>query len=358
MKTILSIPEPCHENWEQMTPVEQGRFCAVCSKTLTDFSGMSDQELLYQINRKGSKMCGRFSAEQIGRMLTPAAKPRYRNAWMLFVAGLFSSFSAVAQQKLPDYEMKGVVVIGANDGKTQKKGKPDDEGGVKKVSGRVLAALTLKPVAGASVYIPAIGKTIVTDAEGRFNFLYEGKDQVLEVEVSAAGMEKTGIMVTPQKETSIQVYLDPVKVSSVMDNSTDTIPMTPLILEDSLRPVVGLVVGMLVERKEVGFGEKVKRQWDDVLPEIVKTKDIKVMPNPVAAGQPARIQLNVAEGGDYIIEILDASGRVMDRSNQTILKGGLQLDLPTESWWGKGVYWIRISSMLNNKAYNGKLIIQ
>ena len=31
-KLQLSIPEPCHENWQQMTPTEQGRYCNACAK--------------------------------------------------------------------------------------------------------------------------------------------------------------------------------------------------------------------------------------------------------------------------------------------------------------------------------------
>ncbi len=37
----LSIPKPCHEDWAAMTPNEQGRHCAVCAKTVTDFTQMS-----------------------------------------------------------------------------------------------------------------------------------------------------------------------------------------------------------------------------------------------------------------------------------------------------------------------------
>ena len=44
-KFQLQIPEPCHESWEKMNPVEQGRFCNSCQKAVIDFTGMSDAQL-------------------------------------------------------------------------------------------------------------------------------------------------------------------------------------------------------------------------------------------------------------------------------------------------------------------------
>lgn len=39
----ISIPEPCHEDWNLMTPVDfNRRHCAACDRTLTDFSSMTD----------------------------------------------------------------------------------------------------------------------------------------------------------------------------------------------------------------------------------------------------------------------------------------------------------------------------
>jgi hypothetical protein len=45
-KMQLTIHEPCHENWENMSQEDQGRFCSACKKTVVDFTGMSDRQVI------------------------------------------------------------------------------------------------------------------------------------------------------------------------------------------------------------------------------------------------------------------------------------------------------------------------
>ncbi|WP_300599559.1 hypothetical protein [Niabella sp.] len=62
----ISIPNPCHENWEQMQPEEKGRFCNACCKTVTDFTGMSPEAIgTYLKNYRSQQICGRFMASQL-----------------------------------------------------------------------------------------------------------------------------------------------------------------------------------------------------------------------------------------------------------------------------------------------------
>ena len=68
-KTVqIQISQPCHENWHNMTPNEQGRFCGSCQKAVVDFSAMNDKELLeYIANVAGYTACGRFSNDQLNK---------------------------------------------------------------------------------------------------------------------------------------------------------------------------------------------------------------------------------------------------------------------------------------------------
>jgi hypothetical protein len=36
IKKPIIIPEPCHQNWDAMTPNEQGRHCTSCVNTVVD----------------------------------------------------------------------------------------------------------------------------------------------------------------------------------------------------------------------------------------------------------------------------------------------------------------------------------
>jgi hypothetical protein len=72
MKSInISIPKPCHEDWEKMTKNEQGKFCNLCAKTVIDFTQKSIEEIksILSVNA-GTKLCGRFKNEQLSPQKT------------------------------------------------------------------------------------------------------------------------------------------------------------------------------------------------------------------------------------------------------------------------------------------------
>ncbi len=62
----ISIPEPCSENWNKMTPTDTGRFCQQCTKNVIDFTGMTNEEIsLYLMQHKEERVCGRFKQQQL-----------------------------------------------------------------------------------------------------------------------------------------------------------------------------------------------------------------------------------------------------------------------------------------------------
>jgi hypothetical protein len=79
----IHVPTPCHESWAAMKPEQQGRFCSSCSKTVVDFSSMSDRQLFEYFRNYSGGACGRFSNDQLNRDIT-ARKPQ-RTGWFKYV---------------------------------------------------------------------------------------------------------------------------------------------------------------------------------------------------------------------------------------------------------------------------------
>jgi hypothetical protein len=60
------IPNPCHEDWNQMLPEERGRHCLACSRTVIDFTDWEPDAIRdYMIRQKEEKVCGRFMESQL-----------------------------------------------------------------------------------------------------------------------------------------------------------------------------------------------------------------------------------------------------------------------------------------------------
>ncbi|HSU27737.1 MAG TPA: hypothetical protein VLJ68_05105, partial [Chitinophagaceae bacterium] len=78
----LSIPVPCHENWENMSPVEKGKFCGSCQKQVVDFSNMSDRQVAEFFKKPSTgSVCGRFMSDQLDREIDI---PRKRIPWLKY----------------------------------------------------------------------------------------------------------------------------------------------------------------------------------------------------------------------------------------------------------------------------------
>lgn len=68
MKNI-SIPEPCSENWNEMTPTEKGAFCQKCALEVIDFTNKSSDEIRQVLVQNiGNHSCMRIKNTQIDEL--------------------------------------------------------------------------------------------------------------------------------------------------------------------------------------------------------------------------------------------------------------------------------------------------
>lgn len=91
----ISVDDPCKVPWEGMTPVDkEQRHCSSCDRVITDFSQMSDDELMLYFTHSKGKICGRFSNQQLNRpmpLLPVKTQPaRWWRTLLLLPLALFS----------------------------------------------------------------------------------------------------------------------------------------------------------------------------------------------------------------------------------------------------------------------------
>lgn len=81
-----------------MTPVQRGRFCQACQTIVTDFTVLSDDEIIRHIEQAvGNKMCGRFSNEQTNRPLLPEIKVHRISHFRKMAASVFLFYASISE---------------------------------------------------------------------------------------------------------------------------------------------------------------------------------------------------------------------------------------------------------------------
>ena len=158
-KINISVPKPCHENWEAMTPEEQGRFCGVCSKTVFDFTKATDKEIIEHLNTDATA-CGRFVSSQLNRdLILPKEKSSY---WIIASATLFS-FLGIGSQTTYSQVKQDTI-------QTDKKNL--NQGSIKTVKNPItitgIVSDDLGPMYGANIVIKESTIGTSTDFDGKY----------------------------------------------------------------------------------------------------------------------------------------------------------------------------------------------
>jgi hypothetical protein len=113
----LQIPTTCHENWDTMRPEEKGRFCAACSKTVIDFTYLTDQELIAHLAKAGQNTCGRLATDQLNRGLSVSIKKKKKGwpGWPMIIAGMLSAIRLPAQPSKQSVVSEKIILFPKHD---------------------------------------------------------------------------------------------------------------------------------------------------------------------------------------------------------------------------------------------------
>jgi aspartate carbamoyltransferase catalytic subunit len=125
-----------------------------------------------------------------------------------------------------------------------------------------------------------------------------------------------------------------------------------------------IVVGEKVPKKEKAARkeqeqkkEKVKRTVSDWVAAPFK-KDIKIYPNPVVRGNDIKANVSLKQVGSYQLELIDVQGRVMEVQKLVMVTKEQQVTISTQTDWGAGIYWVRITAPGVKNVYQAKLLLQ
>ncbi len=92
MKNI-NIPEPCSENWNEMTPTQKGAFCQKCALDVFDFTNKSAVEIRTILAQNiGSRVCGRIENVQLAELNSDFEAWKINNSRSYQRAWIFTLF--------------------------------------------------------------------------------------------------------------------------------------------------------------------------------------------------------------------------------------------------------------------------
>jgi hypothetical protein len=189
-KINISIPKPCHENWQKMTPLEKGRFCDSCQKQVFDFTKSSDTEILRKFNSEKNS-CGRFLKTQLERDIV--AQKKKSSFWIAGASGILS-FLSLGNQEGFSQEIN-----------TEKVGRRDFENMENNfsseinLSGSIFEKSLRTSLFGVNIENKRTHETTVS-VDGNFNLSVKINDQI---EFEYPGLESKVITVTSDEYLNI-----------------------------------------------------------------------------------------------------------------------------------------------------------
>ena len=339
-KFQLQIHEPCHEDWNKMTPGDKGRFCDSCQKIVHDFTGMSDAQLIAFFKKPSTgSVCGRFHNDQLERDFEI---PRKRIPWLkyffqfaipVFLTGLKSysqgkpfikekNDSSVCTNIISgDIEIMERSVVPLL--KNEILGKVIDENG--------------KGIPYATVIMKGTRNGVACDSAGNFYLRIPGKQTPVSLVASSVGYETAELFVNDLSSQSQSIILKPI---STVNNE-----------------VVVVSYGSVRKGYVTGALWTIERTYLQKARDYFINDSIKVFPNPAKTGNQIKIEWRKAPAGEYKIDLFSLQGQLIKSSLVRIENeiNSFTFQIPAIT---PGSYLLRMTNKKSGKEHTEKVIIQ
>ena len=344
-ETYVQINKPCHENWDKMTPEDQGRFCANCNKSVIDFSLMTDNQILSHLNKSNTNLCGRFHSEQLLRplvetQLEPKKNWRY---WLASISALFLLTNKSTAQLVKGNNDPINTSVTPKDSLRVTMGEVIKPFGTHWLLKGTIMDTSGKPLSGAYISVKGLAFVTTSDSLGNFALKLNNSSDTFSIVVSHIGYERKELFInnTNPKEQLIRLK----EKGFVFNDLT-------VFSSDLFEPMQGVVGGVcIINHKNLRARDTIQ-----VINKLFKTNVATITPNPVSID--SNIHLIIAKEGEYEVELLDNKSRLYysEKHITTFNKESIDITMPTNVV--SGIYYIRLINIATKKQWVDKLIVR
>lgn len=335
----IHIPTPCHENWDAMTPVQQGRFCQSCAKQVIDFSMMTDQEVLNYFTKNTGNTCGHFNSDQLQRPLQPIKKEK-KKAW--WVAGLMPLLMLFEKGKAQAKDSTATIDTTVNAQQVRTLiGDTIMAPLNNTIRGKVINAKG-KPVESALINIDKVFTT-KTDSTGLFNLTIPQTTDAIIVEIFKPGYDTQKINITADITENI------ITLHSADDNVTlDT--SFKYIAPDSNINLTTMISGFTTAVPDYPTSP-----ITDYFKNIIGASQLTVFPTTINVGE--KINIIIRNAGEYYLQLVDALGKILlvEKITTQEVKSSIPINLPPSL--AIGAYFIYVVDERKKKKYIKKIFV-
>ena len=358
IKIKLSIPEPCHENWNNMTPTEKGKHCMVCEKEVYDMTGISENEIAEKIVQLESKnVCARIPNAYLDKkiQLHTAAIGKYGKmgaAGAFITAVAFTPMLSIQKADLLEEENNNTIQI--SNPSVQLNGTVVNEKG--------------EIISGVSVIIEQNNHRAFTTTLANGRFVFHLDSQKISNGKAILKFEKVGFE-SIEREISINGNIENGKF---VLNSIEIIKEFKKVnfIEKELKEFENTTVGQMVSylepiqpSYEVTGGAVVYTAYcEKVLPEPLQVKNeilevnvefenlnkLKTYPNPTTD----IINLEMLKEGNYTVYIFATDGKMIFNDDFNSTK--MTIDL---SQYERGNYVVKVIDTKTQESFDSKIVL-
>jgi hypothetical protein len=338
-KIAISIPTPCHENWQNMNPTEQGRFCLSCKKEVIDFSAMTDGEIVHYLKKRKGETCGSFLPEQLDHSIIVPKESSF--SWKYFFQILLPAFlfsqKPQAQNLSPSILKTSAYNPSPNDvvivvGGMVAIKRPD-----KIIKGIIIDSLTGGRIPFTTIKIKESNTSVSADSTGFFSIRIKNHDKYVTLIITSIGYQA--------KELSI--------------NSLNQFQTIELVAEKKMMEDI-VVHGYATTKVTVGeYAICTKRTYFHKIKDtLLGDNSFTIYPNPVSKNSFVNIDMKGVQKGEFLLQLTDVQGKMEQQEKIEVPDTKFNFQLGLKNELASGIYFLRIINPDNKLVYTGKIVME